>query len=140
MYFIDQTFEPQAVVGFCGVSATLQRMMSNSIDAAGDLIDWRMPWKASAPTQVASGTMVCRYLADGREAERIKPHTHGVRLLEPFESMRVIGWDDSFWDEGCDYTNADLDSLLLLCNMACNAHCRFHYLPWTCAVIGTHGR
>ena len=139
-YFIDNVFAPQSPIEFCDINPTMTRMMSSCIDGEGVMIEGRSPWKANAPTQVGSGTMICRYLAEGREAQRIAPHTHGLRLLEPFESMRMIGWDDSFWEDGVDYMDADLETMLLLCNMAGNAYCAFHYLPWTCAVISTHGR
>ncbi len=62
-----------------------------------------------------------------------------IRLLEAFECMRLIGWDDTCWL--CPPSSNPTDETLeLLEDMAGNAYTIWHYVPWMLALLATFGK
>ena len=87
------------------------------------------PWRQGLCTQIGSGKILIRYFDQG---------AFHIRLVEPLEAMRLIGWSDEFWEVPDVRKGAeDLD---LLHNLAGHAFCFAHYLPVLCATISTFGR
>ena len=81
-------------------------------------------------TQIGSGKIVIRY----------KTTTgHEIRLLEPFETMKLIGWDVGFWSEGTEIAQSDKGCDLVV-NMSGNAFCFAHFLPVFIATLSVFGR
>eukprot|EP00959_Pyramimonas_sp_CCMP1952_P178026 3720930-Pyramimonas_sp.AAC.1 len=65
------------------------------------------------------------------EGTMVRPAVWHIRALEGFELMRMIGWTDDMYKapEG----SFKLSDNLRLCNMAGNAYCMYHALPWMTA-------
>ena len=129
-----RTLAAPAVVVGVQPAATRRSQSSDTDSHAGD-----GPWKHQSPTQVGSGRLVCRYRLTGAQLTTRAPKKFGVRLLEPFEQMRCIGWSDSMWRHARDSWST-YDKLELIPEMAGNAFCIFHYLPVCCALFSTWGR
>ena len=86
---------------FMDVNPTLQRLVQHYLDDEGKAIPGRGPWHEQPGTLVGSGKVVVRY----KPVPQRPGHNHDMRLLEAFEYMRMIGWDDSFWSQDVSYTS-----------------------------------
>ncbi len=60
-----------------------------------------------------------------------------MRLLEPFESFRIQGWDDSQWVKIPSTQSASTDFVELCSNMTGNSYSVFHAGPWILATVCT---
>ena len=87
------------------------------------------PWKRVLVTQIGSGKIIVRYkTATG----------HIIRLIEAFESMRLIGWDTESWSQAPECkSEKDLDAIV---NLVGNAFYFAHFLPVFLSVLSTFGR
>ena len=100
------------------------------------------PWKSTVPTLTGTATMLVR-------VSNLQTGTSTIRVVESFESMRLIGWFDDLWKPlppGQDRHNPD-DSgpqakpfSWLLADMSGNAYCVWHAIPWLLAVYATAGK
>ena len=62
-----------------------------------------------------------------------------VRLLESFETFRLMGWGDEEWQPGGDLFQDHVGNELLM-NMSGNAFSQFHLGPWMLASLATYGK
>ena len=143
VYILDMLWPPVHDLEFADVNPASSRIWEKHLDHDGkvrtDSHAGDGPWKHQSPTQVGSGRLVCRYRLTGAQLTTRAPKKFGVRLLEPFEQMRCIGWSDSMWRHARDSWST-YDKLELIPEMAGNAFCIFHYLPVCCALFSTWGR
>ena len=98
------------------------------------------PWRQGLCTQIGSGKVLVRYKLPSPvpRPHGGEPYFHGIRLIEPLEAMRLIGWSDDCWvDSSRPKTLDDLD---LYHNLAGNAFCFAHYIPVFCSLLSTFGR
>ena len=86
MYFVD-------------INPTIERLCQRLLDEDGKPIPGSGPWHETPGTLVGSGKLCVRY----KPTPRLEGHIYHIRLLEAFESMRMIGWDDSFWRDWVSY-------------------------------------
>ena len=138
-YALDRFFPPMADIEFVDVNPVIGRILSGHLDEDMKVKPNTTPWRPTSPTQVGSGKLVCRYTLTGRDAHAWAPKRYGIRVLEPWESMRMIGWSDCFWSHPRDKTWS-LEDMELLHNIAGNAFCIFHLVPWLCAMFATWGK
>ena len=91
------------------------------------------PWRRDLVTQIGSGKIVVRYQTDTG---------HAVRLIEAYESMRLIGWSDESWraDDVLGGYDEKLERMDLIVNMVGNAFCFAHWVPVFCATMSTFGK
>ena len=123
---VDKLFPPQACVEFMGVNPTIVRLLQSFLDEDNEPELDVTPWRAKSPTQVGSGKLICRWKLDPKEAAQHSPLEYGIRVLEPYEQLRLIGWADSFDCHPQD-TVWTIELLELLVNLAGNAFCICHW-------------
>jgi hypothetical protein len=90
------------------------------------------PWRLRPPTLVGSMTLLLRVSGGGLPCAK-------VRLVEPFERMRMIGWPDSAWQQVPESMQT-MQFNDLVCNMTGNAYSVFHFGPWQLATLAVMGR
>ena len=61
-----------------------------------------------------------------------------VRMLEPFEQMRLQGWMDELWRRPSDFYR-ERDGYELVSDIAGNAFSFWNYGPWSLAIYATYG-
>ena len=143
LFLLDVLFPPgqcEEPFELIDVNPTLERMLESYVDEdfkLKDSLGARSPWKSWSPTLVVSGRLVVRHKIDG-----LRPgascYLHNVRLVEPFEAFRLVGWCESMWlPFEKEVTVRDMGVML---NIAGNAFSAFHYLPWICGMHSTWGR
>ncbi len=137
---LDKLFAPMCDLEFLDVNPTLARVLAGVIDENSRPNEGHTPWKSKSPTQVGSGKLVCRYRLDPDEALEHAPHKFGIRVVEAYECMRMIGWADEWYTIFPSTFCWDLDRLEGLVNMAGNAYTAFHFLPWYLALLATWGK
>lgn len=90
------------------------------------------PWRRDLCTQIGSGKIVVRFQTDTG---------HAARLVEAYESMRLIGWSDESWEaDGLLGYDQKLERMDLIVNMVGNAFCWAHWVPVFCATMSTFGK
>ena len=136
---IDKLFKPMSDLEFADINMCYKWTMAPCEDENGDLKPGATPWKSQAPCQVGSGKLICRYRLDGDESVEHHPYEFAVRVLEPFEQLRMIGWADEFY---CHPAHViwSLEDLELLVNLAGNAFTVFHWFPVYCSTLATWGK
>ena len=86
------------------------------------------------PTLVGSGRLVVRRT---KRSEGIRE----VRLVEPFELMRMIGWCGDCWQPLSNkFLASGIEALELVSNLAGNAYSLFHVGPVQLASLATLGK
>ena len=98
------------------------------------------PWRQGLCTQIGSGNILVRYKLPSPvpKPHGGEPYIFGIRLIEPLEAMRLIGWSDECWVASS--RPKTLDDLDLYQNLAGNAFCFAHYIPVFCSLLSTFGR
>jgi hypothetical protein len=145
--FVDIVFPPTATataeeihLEFLDANPTLVRTLPNNIDMATvmdspDLRRQMSPWKKTPPTLVGSVKVAVRV---------VQGSTSTIRILEGFEYMRMIGWDDACWAGELSANDrpsmSTAEEVELLANLAGNAYTAFHYMPWNMALLATFGK
>lgn len=121
-------------IEYLDINATAQRIVLGYLDEDGAPKPGRSPWRAAPPTLTGSLRLILRYVGT---TGRVR-----IRTVDAFEAMRLIGWEDEFWNVGDMPPAADLtaETLELYENMAGNAYSAWHYGPWMCALLATAGR
>ena len=126
-------FDESNTFEFIDINQTLPRHVKRHLDedTSRPKEPATTPWRPRPPTLVGSGKLLVRY----KNPEQVLT----VRLVECFETMRMVGWDDSMWKIGrC--VSQDETYPELISNMAGNAYSLFHFGPWMLASIATFGR
>ena len=129
LIYMDWTWPPGASTSpqFLDVNPNMARTLGSHVCEENGMpvnTEGSGPWKLGAPTQVGSGTMVVRYRLVGAERSSCSPRLFGIRMLEAWESMRLIGFSDDFWPIGKlpEMESWTLDDLSTFSNMAGNAY------------------
>ena len=126
---------------FLDINPTLKRIVSTRLEnEVGIPKPDSSPWSPSSPTQLGSGHMLVRYKMAASDQVRYAPHKFGIRLVEAYECMRFIGWQDCMWTAGGQHKISSIDDLFGLCNLAGNSYSLYHWLPWHCALQSTCGK
>lgn len=102
-------------------------------DGKDDKADKKVPnpWKSVCPTLVGSSTIVCRRLAGDKSVT--------IKRLHGLESMRLMGWDLGMYKDSTAFIPNCSDGVTpeLLCDMAGNAWCQWHFIPLMLATGGS---
>ena len=151
--FVDQMFAPKGDLEWLDINLCLTRLLGSSVDESGRVkADAAGPWRLKAPTQVGSGKVLIRYpLANLPEACEHPGKSHFIRVLEPYEAFRLMGWSDHFWslshadplfdDNGEDVSNCPtVERAEHLHKLAGNAYSIYHFVPWLCSLLSAFGR
>ena len=136
--FIDRACPPlQNNAGrleFVDVNPRLERVVSAHINMDDGKLKG-FPWVWDCPgTRVGSGKICMRYSKPGAKS------TYGIRCLESFEEMRMLGWDDSFWSPAGTRAFQSYEDVELISNIAGNAFSAFNCVPFFCSLLSTAGK
>lgn len=119
---------------FIDINMNLPRIIKSYWDQeAGQPKPGSSPWRSQLPTLTGS----CNIVARLRIGDTVV-----IRLLECFEVMRLIGWDDAQWQaERMQLPAERPDSFPeLISNMAGNAYSVYHFGPWVLALFAVYGK
>ena len=136
-YLCHVLFPPTAEekYAFVNINPAIVRIIQPHLDenTGRPKIDGKGPWRFAPPTLTGSLQLLMRYMNDDGN--------HVVRLVEPFEYMRMIGWSDDEWNlekmPAADKVTED--DMELIPNLAGNAFRLWQYGPWLCALLSTYG-
>ena len=132
---------------FVEINSSLPRLLQGCVEQDSEYKKFkRSPWRTTPGTLIGSGKVAVRYAAPAGSKPAVV-----VRLLEPIEYLRCIGWDESF----CESQFFNLRTLPsvditppftlasysdLIGNMAGNAWSAYSYAAVRTALIATSGR
>ena len=132
--------EPEVADANPELSRNLESYLDENDELRTDL-NGRSPWRTKVPTLVGSGRFMVRHV-DPTIPAHATCKRFVVRLLEPFECFRLVGWQDFWWVpyQGKRARAFSASDLGLYFNLAGNAFSCFHYLPWMASMLATWGR
>ena len=128
---------------FLDINPAAGRMLSSCWDWGdeGAVLVKKSPWKSAPGTLTGSQRLVVRSNNDS------DPSKNRVRLIEAVEVLAMQGWHESWWRamDSDDRSHAfgkldDQHKVQLVCNMAGNAFCIWHFLPLQIATLATVGK
>jgi len=143
-YFLTVSFKPRWTIEFCDVQPTMSRLCTPCLDDCNKMRADKTPWRSNPPVLTGTSRILVRHLANQKTIEHRelgpleqKPETV-TRLLECFESLRLMGWCDDAWKQQNVRINS-AETLELYMNIAGNAYSGWAFLSTKMALLSTWG-
>jgi len=148
-WFLSHVFRPRWTVEFVDVQPSMMRLVAPCLNGEnGGIRDDKTPWRNSPPVLTGTSRILVRHLVgdqvvqrevDANDSNEVGKMEFSTRMLECFESLRLMGWCDDAWKKHRNTKVTSPEQLELIMNIAGNAFSAWAYLPCEMALLATWG-